>query len=128
MLGPATSFAHGPQSVERIYSRAGELARHVGSTRELFPALSGLAYAHIVLGHVVEARTLAEEFLTLAEPQHDALVLSAGHSMVAYAAWWQGDFLVVRDHSRQGLALYNPEQHRKGIAAYNQNPESSAAI
>ena len=42
--------------------------------------------------------------------------------MVAYAAWWQGDFIDVRDHSRQGLGLYNPDQHRAGIAAYNQNP------
>ena len=42
--------------------------------------------------------------------------------MVAYAAWWQGDVIDVRDHSRQGLALYDPELHRAGIVAYNQNP------
>ena len=42
--------------------------------------------------------------------------------MVAYAAWWQGDFIDVRNHSHQGLALYNPDQHRAGIASYNQNP------
>ena len=41
---------------------------------------------------------------------------------MAYAAWWQGDFLDVRDHSRQGLALYDPDQQRARIAAYNQNP------
>ena len=112
----------GPQSVEHIYARARELAREVGSTPELFPALSGLAYAQIVRGHLPKARTLAEEFLELAEPQQDALVLAAGHSMLAYAAWWQGDFIDVRDHSRLGLGLYNPDQHRAGIAAYNQNP------
>jgi class 3 adenylate cyclase/predicted ATPase len=122
VLGPSTSFVSGPQAVEDIYSRARELARHVGSTPELFPALSGLAYAQIVRGRLREARALAEEFLELAAAQEDALVLAAGHCMVAYAAWWQGDFIDVRDHSRQGLALYNPDQHHAGIAAYNQNP------
>ena len=123
VLGPSLSFVEGPQSVEHIYGRARELARQVGSTPELFPALSGLAYAQIVRGRLPEARALAEEFLELAEPQHDALVLAAGHCMVAYAAWWQGDFIDVREHSRQGLVLYNPDQHRAGIAAYNQNPK-----
>ena len=122
VLGPSLSFVGGPQSVEHIYARARELAREVGSTPELFPALSGLAYAQIVRGRLREARTLAEEFLELAAPQQDSLVLAAGNSMVAYAAWWQGDFIDVRDHSRQGLGLYNPDQHRAGISAYNQNP------
>jgi predicted ATPase len=122
VLGPSLSFVEGPQSVEQIYSRARELAREVGSTPELFPALSGLAYAYIVRGRLPEARALAEEFLELAEPQRDALVLAAGHCMVAYAAWWQGDFIDVRDHSQQGLALYDPDRHRVRVSAYNQNP------
>jgi predicted ATPase len=122
VLGPSLSFVRGPQAVGDIYARARELARQVGGTPELFPALSGLAYAQIVRGRLREARALAEEFLELAQPQQDALVLAAGHCMVAYAAWWQGDFIDVRDHSRQGLALYNPDQHHAGIAAYNQNP------
>ena len=122
LLGPSLSPVSGPHSVEHIYARALELAREVGGTPELFPALSGLAYAQIVRGRMREARALAEEFLELAEPQHDALVSAAGHWMVAYAAWWQGDVVDVRDHSRQGLALYDPDQHRAGIAAYNQNP------
>src|SRR5258705_4802969 len=122
VLGPSLSFVRGPQAVEDIYARARELARDVGGTPELFPALSGLAFAQMVRGRLPEARALAEEFLELAEPQQDALVLAAGHSMLAYAAWWQGDFIDVRNHSRLGLELYNPAQHRAGIAAYNQNP------
>jgi class 3 adenylate cyclase/predicted ATPase len=122
VLGASLSAMTGPQSVEHIYARARELARQVGGAPELFPALAGLAYAQIVRGRMREARALAEEFLELAEPRHDALVLAAGHCMVAYAAWWQGDVVDVRHHSHQGLALYNPDQHRAGVAAYNQNP------
>ena len=52
-----------------------------------------------------EARALAEECLEFAEPQGDALVLAAGHWMVAYAACWQGDVIDVRDHSHRFGAL-----------------------
>ena len=122
VLAPSLSQITGPQSVEHIYARALDLARRVGGPAELNPALSGLAYAYIVRGRVREARTLAEEFLALAQPQHDALVSAAGHSMVAYAAWWQGDIVDVRTHCRRCLELADPAQDRGAVAAYNQNP------
>jgi class 3 adenylate cyclase/predicted ATPase len=121
VLGPALSFVHGPQSAEHIYARACELARHVGSTPELFPALSGLQYAQIVRGHMHKARALAEEFLGLAEPKQDPLILAVGHRMLAYTAWWQGDFIDVRNHSAQGLAFYNRDQHRTCVVSYTQD-------
>jgi len=122
VLGPSLSFVRGPQAVEAIYARARELARQVGGTPELFPALSGLAYAQIVRGRMREARALAEEFLELAAAQDEPRVSGVGHSMVAYAAWWQGDFIDVRDHSREGLALYDLDEFRAGATNYNQNP------
>jgi len=69
-----------------------------------------------------EARALAEEFLELAAAQDEPRVSGVGHSMVAYAAWWQGDFIDVRDHSREGLALYDLDEFRAGATNYNQNP------
>jgi class 3 adenylate cyclase/predicted ATPase len=122
VLGPGLSYVEGPQSVQHVYVRARELARQVGSTPELFPTLSGLAHAQIVLGHMHEARALAEEFLELAERQDDSLTLAAAHSMCAYSAWWQGDFVEVRSQGRQCLDLYDPGQHRAAAAAFNQNP------
>jgi class 3 adenylate cyclase/predicted ATPase len=122
ILAPALSFMIGPHSVEHIHARAYELARNVGDTSAMFPALSGLAYGKILRGEMCAARTFAQEFLELAEPHQDALVLAAGHWMLAYVAWWQGDVVEVHTHSRKGLAFYNPDQHRAGVAAYNQNP------
>jgi class 3 adenylate cyclase/predicted ATPase len=121
LLGPALSCVHGPQSVEHIYARACELARHVGSTPGLFPALSGLQYAQIVRGQMHRAQALAEEFLGLAEPTHDPLILAVGHRMLAYTAWWQGDVIDVRDHSAQGLGFYNRDQHRTCVVNYAQD-------
>ena len=81
-----------------------------------------MAYGKIVRGQMREARTLAQEFLELAERHQDALVLAVGHWMLAYTAWWQGDVVEVSTHSRRGLEFYEPDQHLAGIAAYNQNP------
>jgi predicted ATPase len=122
VLAPALSFVTGPHSVEHIHARAYELARKVGDVAAMFPALSGLAYAKILRGQMREARALAQEFLELAEPKQDALVLAAGHWMLAYTAWWQGDIGETLIHSRRCLEFYNPDQHLAGIAAYNQNP------
>jgi predicted ATPase len=122
ILAAATTPVGGPHAAEPIYTRARELARKVGGTAEVFPALAGLAYAKIVQGHVQQARTLGDEFLELSEPLHDPVISSVGHWITAYAAWWQGDVVDVRRHSRQCLALCSPEQHRAGIAVYNNNP------
>ncbi|OBF93297.1 hypothetical protein A5790_11640 [Mycobacterium sp. 852002-51152_SCH6134967] len=122
VLGPAQSILTGPHSVEHVHARAYELARQLGNTAASFPALSGLAYARILRGQLPEARRISREFLEVAEPHGDALALAAAHWMVAYSAWWQGDVVDVRVHSRRGLEYYNPDQHLAGIAAYNQNP------
>jgi predicted ATPase len=121
LLGAALAGVHAPHSVEHNYARACELARQVGSTPELFPALSGFQYAQIIRGHMHKARALAEEFLELAEPKQDPLILAVGHRMLAYTAWWQGDFIDVRNHSAQGLASYNRDQHRTCVVSYTQD-------
>ncbi|OBH71561.1 hypothetical protein A5682_07680 [Mycobacterium mantenii] len=121
LLGAAIGSVHGPHSVEHNYARARELARQVGSPPELFPALSGFQYAQILRGHMQTARALAEEFLELAQPQQDPLILAVGHRMLAYTAWWQGDVIAVRNHSAQGLAFYNRDQYRTCVVSYIQD-------
>ncbi len=122
MLGHAIGFIHGPHSPEHIYARARELARQVGSTPELFPALAGIAYAQIVRGNLHEARALSEEFLELARPLRDPALLAVGHWILAYTAWWQGDFTDVRTHSRAGLGYYRPDRLATFITDYGQDP------
>ncbi|MCX5042060.1 AAA family ATPase [Aldersonia sp. NBC_00410] len=121
LLGTSLGSVDGPQSVESIYARACDLARQVGGTPELFPALSGLQYAQIVQGHLPKARALAEEFVGLAEPKHDPLIMGVGHRMLAYTAWWQGDVVDVRNHSAKGLACYAQDQHQECVVSYLQD-------
>jgi class 3 adenylate cyclase/predicted ATPase len=123
MLGAAlgaTKGQHAPEA-ERTYARASELARRVGSTPELFPALWGFSYAHMARGQLPRARELAEEFLGLAQQQQDPLLLAAGHRMLANTAWWQGELVQAQAHAKQGLAFYDSEQHRASAVRYGQD-------
>jgi hypothetical protein len=47
--------------------------------------------------------------------------MAVGHRMLAYTAWWQGDFEAVHDHSRRGLACYDANQSRANLIGYSQD-------
>ena len=117
-LGAALGVLQGYQIVEDVYARACELAQQVGSPPELFPALWGSWYAHMIRGHLVRARTLAEEFLELAEQRRDRLVLAEGHRMLANTAWWQGYPVEAHDHSQRALGYYDPNHYRASLVSY----------
>ncbi|MBX7434907.1 AAA family ATPase [Mycobacterium sp. Y57] len=121
MLGAALASTQGPQTTGAVYARACELARRFGETSELFPALWGNWYVHMAQGHAAQARALAEEYLATAKQQHDPVILTAGHRMVANIAWWQGDFADALTHCRRGQALYDPEQLRTSAVSYGQD-------
>jgi predicted ATPase len=123
MLGAALRATRGPSApeTERTYARACALARQVGSPPELFPALWGVCYGHMGRGQLPQARELAAEFLELARPQHDPLLLAAGHRMRGNIAWWQGELVEAQAHCQQGLACYDPAQHRAHAVSYGQD-------
>jgi tetratricopeptide (TPR) repeat protein len=120
MLGAAIKGPAAPET-ERTYAQACALARQVGSPPELFPALYGFWYAQMARGQSLRARELAEEFLELARQQQDMLVLAAGHRMRGNTAYWQGDLIEAQAHCRQGLACYDPAQHRASAVSYGQD-------
>jgi class 3 adenylate cyclase/predicted ATPase len=123
MLGAALGATRGPSALEteRTYARACALARQVGSPPELFPALYGFWYAHMGRGQLPRARELAAEFLELARPLHDSLLLAAGHRMLGNTAWWQGELIEAQAHARHGLTFYDPAQHRANAMSYGQD-------
>jgi predicted ATPase len=69
-------------------------------------------------GQLPRARELAAEFLGLARQQHDPLLLAAGHRMRGAIAWWQGELVQAQAHFQQGLACYDPAQHRASVEGY----------
>jgi tetratricopeptide (TPR) repeat protein len=78
----------------------------------LFVVLFGFVSASLVAFDGDVSRNLAGQFLELAEKQRGSLPLSRGHSLVGISLMLRGNFTEAMAHDDQGLALYNPAEHR----------------
>jgi len=119
-LGPAlinTRGWKGPE-LEQTYTRARELCQQLGETTQLFPVLWGLSRLYNWRGEIQTARELGEQLFTLAQREQDpALLLEAHHTLWAYA-FFLGELDSALEHQQQGIALYDPQQHRHLASLY----------
>ncbi|MBI3800513.1 MAG: AAA family ATPase [Deltaproteobacteria bacterium] len=113
-LGPALTTTKGwaAPEVGRAYARAQELCRQVGETAQPFPVLWGLWVFYLNRGELETAHELGEQLLSLAQNIQDPALLLEAHLALGYALYFLGEFIPAREHSEQGVALYNPQQHR----------------
>jgi predicted ATPase len=113
-LGPALTATKGwaAPEVGRAYARAQELCRQVGKTAQSFPVLWGLWVFYLNRGELETAHELGEQLLSLAQNIQDPALLLEAHLALGYALYFLGEFIPAREHSEQGVALYNPQQHR----------------
>jgi class 3 adenylate cyclase/predicted ATPase len=94
------------------YERAASLARALGDTARLIPALNGLYAYHMVSGGCDAAMAPAQALLQVAREQHDAMYQMIGHRAVGAVAFHIGDPRTARTHLEQSLAAYDPERHK----------------
>jgi len=116
-LGPPLIVTKGcaAPEVERTYKRAHELCQQVGETAQLFSALWGLWYSEL---DKRKAQDLAEQLLTLAgRAQDPGLFLEARHAL-GPSYLWGGEWATALAHLEQGIALYDPQQHRSYASLY----------
>jgi predicted ATPase len=66
-------------------------------------------------------RELAGQFLALAERQHTTAPLLLGHRLVGAALLNTGDIAKSRAHLDQGIALYDPAEHRPLATRFGQD-------
>jgi predicted ATPase len=113
-LGPALMATKGPAAPEvgKAYTRALDLCRHIGETPRLFPVLRGLWEFHQMQGEYQTARGLGEQLLRLAQSLQDTVLLLVAHQVLGETLFWLGEFAAAREHAEQGIALYDPQQHR----------------
>jgi predicted ATPase len=113
-LGPALIALKGwaAPEVEQAYTRARELCQQVGETPHLFPALWGLWVFYLVREEVRKAHELGEQLFTLAQRTQDPALLLEAHVALGYSLYCLGDLISAREHLEQGVALYDPQQHR----------------
>ena len=77
----------------------------------LFSVLYGFWAANFVAGNAV-SRDLAVHFLMLAKKQGATGPLLVGYRIMGHSLFYEGDFAQARTHYDQGIALYNPSEHR----------------
>jgi class 3 adenylate cyclase len=113
-LSPVLMNIHGfaaPEVVAR-YTRTRELCQQVGDTAQLFQALYGPWRFALLRAELPLTRELGEQMMRLAQHTHDAAHLLAAHRALGTTLLWQGEMALARAHLEQGIALYEPHQHR----------------
>jgi class 3 adenylate cyclase/predicted ATPase len=104
--------------VQATYTRARELCQQLGETRQLFPVLVGLRLFHHVRGELRAARELGEQLLSLAQQEHDPVLLVAAHSALGTTLFHLGEPSAARAHLEQGLTLSNSQRYHSDVFLY----------
>ncbi|MBI3301447.1 MAG: hypothetical protein HYZ72_05130 [Deltaproteobacteria bacterium] len=115
-------MGYGASEVGKAYARARELCRQVRETAQLFPVLLGLHRFYVVRGELQTARELAEQCLALAQREQDPALLLEAHYVMGAILFVQGEIARTREHIEQGIALYDPQQHRSHALLYGHDP------
>jgi TOMM system kinase/cyclase fusion protein len=123
-LGPALINTKGQAAPEvlHVYDRARELCQQVGQTPQLFRVLRGLWYFYLHRVELQTARELGQQLLNLARDIGDPALLLEAHYALGNTLNYLGEFPATQAHFAQGIALYDPQQHRAHAFRYGQDP------
>jgi len=123
-IGPAWMAVKGyaAPEVEQVYSRARGLCQQLGKTSHLFTVLRGLWAFHIVRADLQIAQELGVQSLQLAQDIQDPALLLEAHYMLGEALYYLAEFPLAYAHLEQGIALYDPQQHRSHAFLYGTDP------
>jgi predicted ATPase len=122
-LGPALVATKGFAAPEvfHAYTRARALCQQVGNTRRLFQVLRGLWYFALIRLELRRARELGEHLLTLAQQADDPVLHVEAHYALGLTLNYLGELAAAQTHLAQGIALYDPQQHRTHAVRYGQD-------
>ena len=98
--------------VGEAYLHARQLCEHLEDPYQLFPVLRGLWHYYNVRAEYQTAHVLGEQLLTLAQQVQDSAMLVAAHRALGATLFWLGAVASAHTHLAQGIALYDPQQHR----------------
>jgi DNA-binding winged helix-turn-helix (wHTH) protein/tetratricopeptide (TPR) repeat protein len=113
-LGPLLMTLRGFASPEvgQTYTRARVLCQDLGERALLIRATWGLAVNYVNRGLPRHAHTIAEELRQLIQDEPGTPLLLLAHVALGLALYYLGERPLAREHFRQGIAAYSPEQHR----------------
>jgi predicted ATPase len=107
--------------VQQTYARARQLCHHLEDPQQLFPVLRGLWNYYQVHAELQTAYTLSEQLLALAQQVQDSGMLSAAHRASGSTLSYMGKPASALTHLIQGIALYDPLQHRTSMFLYGED-------
>jgi predicted ATPase len=104
--------------VGETYTSAQQLCQHLDDPQRLFSVLRGLWNYYNVRAKLQMAHALGEQLLTLAQQSQDAAMLVAAHRALGATLFLLGAIASALTHFAQGIALYDPRQHRAAAFLY----------
>jgi predicted ATPase len=107
--------------VRETYTSAQQLCHHLEDPQRLFPVLWGLWGYAIVHGELRTAHALGEQLLALAQQVQDTAMLVTAHRALGTILFCLGEPALAYTHFTQGMALYDPQQHRTAAFLYGQD-------
>jgi predicted ATPase len=107
----ATKGTAAPE-VEQVYARARQLCRHLEDPQRLFPVLRGLWSYYLVRAAYQTAHAVGEQLVTLARQSQDPAMLMTARLALGTTLLHQGAVASAHRLLMQGIALYDPQQHR----------------
>jgi predicted ATPase len=122
-LGPSCIAVQGwaARAVGETYTRARQLCQYLDDPSQLSPVLWGLLAYALVRAELHTAHALGKELLALAQQVHDAVLLVAAHRALGATLFFLGEAASAYTHLAQGLALYDPQQHRASAFLYGED-------
>jgi predicted ATPase len=98
--------------VGETYTYAQQLCEHLEDPQRLFPVVRGLWNYYQVRPELRMAHTLGEQLLTLVQQSQDPSLLVAAYRALGTTLFHLGAPASAHTHFIQGIALYDPQQHR----------------
>jgi predicted ATPase len=107
--------------VGETYTYARQLCQRLEDPYQLFPLLRGLWNYYLVRAEYQTAHTLGEQLLTLAQQSQDSAMRMAAHRALGTTLFNLGTAAEAHTHFTQGIALYDPQQHRTSAFLYGED-------
>ncbi|HYN98612.1 MAG TPA: AAA family ATPase, partial [Actinomycetota bacterium] len=113
-------FGFGAEETGQVLTRAEELGKRLGETKEMVAVLYGLAIFKGVGAHFYAARRLAEQLLELAEHSGDPAQQMIGDLALGIVTLHQGELALSRKHLEKALAAQagQPEERDPWLGAW----------
>jgi class 3 adenylate cyclase/tetratricopeptide (TPR) repeat protein/transcriptional regulator with XRE-family HTH domain len=92
---------------ELAFTRASELCRQVGDSRQRFSALLRLMHLNQTKGRLRTLRELCEEGLTLAEDAQDPALLETAHQEIGSVLFFMGEPAAALEHLKQCVVQHH---------------------